>query len=64
MSNDIIVFLPSGWWFVQVDDQQGWAPASYLEPFSHDIDPDDLESLNGSKFIRSFIVICVYYFLI
>ena len=22
----------SGWWFVNVEDEQGWVPASYLEP--------------------------------
>ncbi len=25
--------LPSGWWFVNVDDySEGWVPATYLEP--------------------------------
>jgi hypothetical protein len=22
----------SGWWFVNMDEEQGWVPASYLEP--------------------------------
>ena len=26
----------SGWWFVQTEDNQGWAPATYLDPIDHD----------------------------
>ena len=27
------VTLPSGWWFVNLDDcNEGWVPATYLEP--------------------------------
>jgi len=22
----------NGWWFVCIEDEQGWAPSSYLEP--------------------------------
>lgn len=22
----------AGWWFVNMDEEQGWLPASYLEP--------------------------------
>ncbi len=22
---------PNGWWFVNMEDQQGWVPATYLE---------------------------------
>lgn len=22
----------NGWWFVNIDDAQGWLPATYLEP--------------------------------
>lgn len=25
-------FIVSGWWFVNMDEEQGWVPASYLEP--------------------------------
>lgn len=26
-----------GWWFVRIDDEQGWAPSNYLEPITcHD----------------------------
>ena len=27
-----------GWWFVQVEQEQGWAPASYLCPLDEDDD--------------------------
>ena len=29
---DVAEKNPNGWWFVNVDDAQGWVPATYLEP--------------------------------
>ena len=31
LSHDIFCFH-TGWWFVRVEEDQGWVPASYLEP--------------------------------
>ncbi len=39
-TNAVIVSLPSGWWFVNVDDfHEGWVPATYLEPLYGSEDP-------------------------
>ena len=29
---DVIEKNESGWWFVSIEDEQGWAPSSFLEP--------------------------------
>jgi hypothetical protein len=29
---DVVEKQPNGWWFVSIDDQQGYVPATYLEP--------------------------------
>lgn len=28
----LYIFHMQGWWFVNMDEEQGWVPASYLEP--------------------------------
>ena len=28
----MLTFFSQGWWFVDLDGEVGWAPASYLEP--------------------------------
>ncbi|KAK3749617.1 hypothetical protein QZH41_012955 [Actinostola sp. cb2023] len=46
----------NGWWFVNVDEEQGWVPAAYLEPV--DGEPDDMTctdvtSIDGNQYITS-----------
>jgi hypothetical protein len=42
--------IAGGWWFVQFDDKQGWAPASFLEPQTRaDQEKDDPKELAESK---------------
>ncbi|CAH1802365.1 unnamed protein product [Owenia fusiformis] len=38
---DVVEKNPTGWWFVQVDEKQGWAPASYLDPIDSAEEADD-----------------------
>ncbi|ELU03851.1 hypothetical protein CAPTEDRAFT_131607, partial [Capitella teleta] len=40
----------NGWWFVQFEEKQGWAPASFLEPKTkYDKGKDDPEALPQSE---------------
>jgi hypothetical protein len=29
---EVVEKNPNGWWFINVDDAQGWVPATHLEP--------------------------------
>lgn len=40
----------TGWWFVRIDDQEGWAPSSYLDPILGNA-PDEQQCLGGETFI-------------
>ena len=40
LSDDCVAI--SGWWFVNVDEEQGWVPAAYLE--SQDGNTDELNN--------------------
>jgi len=37
------VFVSAGWWFVDLDSELGWVPASYLEPRDGSMDEQILE---------------------
>lgn len=38
-----VVFVSAGWWFVDLDSELGWVPASYLEPRDGSMDEQILE---------------------
>ena len=37
------MFVFQGWWFVDLDSELGWVPASYLEPRDGSMDDQILE---------------------
>ena len=37
------MFVIEGWWFVDLDSELGWVPASYLEPRDGSMDDQILE---------------------
>lgn len=39
----VILFVFEGWWFVDLDSELGWVPASYLEPRDGSMDDQILE---------------------
>lgn len=41
--NSRIVFVVEGWWFVDLDSELGWVPASFLEPRDGSMDDQVLE---------------------
>ena len=47
--------VPVGWWMVMVEDEQGYAPASYLEPVEGGVESNQhsapLDEENMSKFL-------------
>ncbi|XP_031561245.1 SH3 and PX domain-containing protein 2A-like [Actinia tenebrosa] len=46
----------NGWWFVNLDEEQGWVPAAYLEPLdgpSDDMDFTDVSSVEENQFITT-----------
>lgn len=38
----------SGWWFVNVDEEQGWVPAAYLEREDGSLDESANQLVNES----------------
>ena len=40
----------TGWWFVQADNLQGWAPASFLEPVNRRASNEDPQPLEICKY--------------
>ena len=39
----------SGWWFVDLDSEVGWVPASYLEPRDGSMDDQVLETFQEGE---------------
>lgn len=46
---DVIEKSDHGWWFVDLDGEVGWAPASYLEPRDGSVDDQVLEVFEKGK---------------
>lgn len=46
---DVLEKNDNGWWLVQIDTQQGWAPATYLETLEHQEEADDPEPIYGGE---------------
>ncbi|KAK2169762.1 hypothetical protein LSH36_7g12059 [Paralvinella palmiformis] len=38
---EVIEKNSDGWWLIQIDNEQGWAPASFLQPYDEISDPDE-----------------------
>lgn len=46
----MITVLPFlGWWFVDLDSELGWVPASYLEPRDGSMDDQVLETFEEGE---------------
>ena len=43
------MFLLEGWWFVDLDSELGWVPASYLEPRDGSMDDQVLETFDEGE---------------
>jgi hypothetical protein len=46
----------NGWWLVNMEDQQGWVPATFLEPVSKDARPNDEQPVK-TPYGKSFVSI-------
>ena len=46
---DVLEKSENGWWLVQIDSRQGWAPATYLEPINQGDEVDDPGPIYGGK---------------
>ncbi len=47
---------PNGWWFVNIEDQQGWVPATYLDPVDKLAAPTDekpVKTPHGKSYVSS-----------
>lgn len=59
-----VYFSHAGWWFVDLDGEFGWVPASFLTPRDGEDDFDDhiievFDQGEGKKMSRSIITISV-----
>ncbi|XP_078599964.1 uncharacterized protein LOC144875075 isoform X8 [Branchiostoma floridae x Branchiostoma japonicum] len=51
---DVVEKNMSGWWLVQVDEKQGWCPASYLEPLDQPEERDEERpNWQGEEFLTT-----------
>ncbi|CAH1232741.1 NCF1 [Branchiostoma lanceolatum] len=51
---DVVEKNMSGWWLVQVDEKQGWCPASYLEPLDQPEERDEERpNWEGEEFLTT-----------
>ncbi|XP_078600518.1 SH3 and PX domain-containing protein 2A-like [Branchiostoma floridae x Branchiostoma japonicum] len=51
---DVMEKTRNGWWFICIDDDQGWAPASYLEPLTLSVGTEqEGKAGNGKKYIAT-----------
>ncbi len=57
--NFSLPFLIKGWWFVDLDSELGWVPASYLEPRDGSMDDQVLETFEEGEG-RTEILVCFH----
>ncbi|XP_078599958.1 uncharacterized protein LOC144875075 isoform X2 [Branchiostoma floridae x Branchiostoma japonicum] len=51
---DVVEKNMNGWWLVQVDEKQGWCPASYLEPLDQPEERDEERpNWEGEEFLTT-----------
>lgn len=57
---DVLKKDDGGWWLIQVDTKQGWAPATYLEPLDEDGEIDEPELIYGGLCVALSKALCCY----
>lgn len=50
---DVIDKNSNGWWYVRVDDQEGWAPSTYLDSASDEYRTEECPCLSGEVFLTT-----------
>ncbi|XP_070540859.1 SH3 and PX domain-containing protein 2A-like isoform X2 [Ptychodera flava] len=50
----------TGWWFVSLEDEQGWVPATYLEKSEEDGGDDDFQNIDMAAAKEKFVTVHNY----
>lgn len=57
LTEQLLLLLFVGWWFVSTAEEQGWVPATYLESQNGTRDDSDINTSKLGEGMESFFVI-------